>query len=317
MRVDRFSIGFGPALLRRQRGETTFQIGLIPLGGYVQIAGLNPEDDQIDREDPRAYPNRPAWQRIVTIAAGPGVNYVFAVLMRVVLNFIVGVHVPGVAVNAVIAGKPAEQSGVLPGDQILVVGGRAINRPDQVSTVIGRSQGHPVTLELLRKGERKTVTVSPAQDGGKWLIGIELGTSVRQRQGIWPAIEQGLAEPLFLSYGTVKTFVDAFRGRQKMGIKDFQSPVGIVRIMKEQIGQGLVRGLEFIAIISTLLGLFNLFPLPALDGGRLVFLGWELVTRRPVNQRVEQIVHFVGMVLLLGLLLLLVVKDLREWLFGG
>jgi len=91
--------------------------------------------------------------------------------------------------------------------------------------------------------------------------------------------------------------------------------VGIARIMKEQMERGLIRGLQFVAMISALLGLFNLLPLPALDGGRLVFLGWELITRRPVNQRVEQVVHLIGMVLLLGLLLVLMVKDVRDWIF--
>lgn len=82
MRVDRFAIGFGPALIRRQWGDTMFQIGAIPLGGYVQIAGLNPEDEAIERDDPRAYPNRPAWQRFLTIAAGPMVNYASATMVR-------------------------------------------------------------------------------------------------------------------------------------------------------------------------------------------------------------------------------------------
>ena len=81
MRVDRFAIGFGPAIVQRRRGETTFQIGAVPLGGYVQIAGLNPEDENIDPSDPRSYPNRPAWQRFLTIAAGPVVNYLFASLL--------------------------------------------------------------------------------------------------------------------------------------------------------------------------------------------------------------------------------------------
>ena len=116
-----------------------------------------------------------------------------------------------------------------------------------------------------------------------------------------------------INLANVKAFGDMFRGKQK---PDFKSPIYIVRIMKEQLSRGAAEGLQFVAMISTLLGFFNLMPLPALDGGRLVFLGWELVTRRPVNQRVEQIVHLVGMVLLLGLLLLLVVKDLRDWIFG-
>jgi regulator of sigma E protease len=118
---------------------------------------------------------------------------------------------------------------------------------------------------------------------------------------------------MFMTLQTMHTLLDVIRGRQSA---DFKSPVGIARIMKEQLERGFIRGLHFIAIISTLLGCFNLLPLPALDGGRLVFLGWEVITRRPVNQRVEQVIHLVGMLLLLGLLLILMVKDVRDWIFG-
>ena len=162
--------------------------------------------------------------------------------------------------------------------------------------------------------EQKELQITAVKDGGQWLAGIELiSIESRQRQGFMPALRLALHQPLTLTWLNLKGFVDIFRGRQKA---DFKSPVGIIRIMKEQLSRGAAEGLQFVAMISTLLGFFNLMPLPALDGGRLVFLGWELVTRRPVNQRVEQIVHLVGMILLLGLLLLLVVKDLRDWIFG-
>ena len=314
MRVDRFAIGFGPALIRRQWGDTMFQVGVIPLGGYVQIAGLNPEDEAIDRDDPRSYAQRPAWQRFATIAAGPMVNYAFAVILLLGLNWILGI--PGTMAGRVLPGKPAAVAGMKDGDQIMRIDGRSIVEISQVQQFIGRTQGRPVTIEVLHKGADKTqdVVVTPIQDQGVWRIGIELTTTeTRQRLGFVPALGQALQEPLTLTWINVKAFGDMFRGKQK---PDFKSPIYIVRIMKEQLGLGAAKGLQFVAMISTLLGFFNLLPLPALDGGRLVFLGWELVTRRPVNQRVEQIVHMVGMILLLGLLLLLVVKDLRDWIFG-
>lgn len=313
MRVDRFSIGFGPAILRRVWGETTFQIGAVPLGGYVQIAGMMPEDENIDPSDPRAYPNRPAWQRAATIAAGPLVNYVFAVLLLIGLNWLIGV--PGTMAEQVLDNRPAAQAGIQAGDQILKIGQRPIVDYSQVLSTVERSQGKPLTFEVVRKGQHLLIPVTPQKDeSGGYKIGVVLRhTDERQRQGFFTAAEQGLLQPVTMTWLQIQGFVEVFRGKQKM---DFKSPVYIVRMMKQQIGLGLARGIEIVAIISTLLGFFNLLPLPALDGGRLMFLGWEIITRRPVNQRVEQIVHFIGMMLLLGLLLILVVKDVRDWIFG-
>ncbi len=315
MRVDRFAIGFGPALIRRQWGETMFQVGVIPLGGYVQIAGLNPEDEGIEGDDPRSYPNRPAWQRFITIAAGPIINYAFAVLLLLGLNWALGIPtITGTMAKHVLPGKPAAIGGMLDGDQILSIDGQSMADPGDVRPAIGRAAGRPITVVVLRGGEQKELHITAVQDQGQWLAGIELiSIESRQRQGFMPAARLALHQPLTLTWLNLKGFVDIFRGRQKA---DFKSPVGIIRIMKEQLSRGAAEGLQFVAMISTLLGFFNLMPLPALDGGRLVFLGWELITRRPVNQRVEQIVHLVGMILLLGLLLLLVVKDLRDWIFG-
>ena len=312
MRVDRFAIGFGPALIRRQWGETMFQIGVVPLGGYVQIAGLNPEDEAINKDDPRAYPNRPAWQRVLTIAAGPGINYAFAVLLFVVLAGFVGVN--GALVDQPIAGKPAAQAGFLKGDQIVKIDGRIMLDVEQVQRTISRSKGKELAVEVLRNDVSQVLRVRPAQESDSFLIGVMLGSAPkRQRLSIGEALSYGLSAPYLLTWDQLQAFREVFRGKQKM---DLRSPVYIIRVMKAQMGLGLSQGLKFVAMISTLLGFFNLLPLPALDGGRLMFLGFELVTRRPVNQRVEQIVHMVGMLLLLALLLTLVVRDVYEWVFG-
>lgn len=312
MRVDRFSIGFGPALFRRQRGETMFQVGAIPLGGYVQIAGLNPEDENIDPQDPRAYPNRPAWQRFFTIAAGPVVNYLFAVLLIFALHSMIGVH--GVVAKNVVPNRPAAAAGVLPGDQLYRINGYLISDFHEVLFSVDRAKNTPMNLEIVRNGQPLTLTVTPVQDNGSWRIGIEMvATPNIVRHPPLDSLRQSLMAPLILSSQTLHSLFLVVRGKQSA---DFKSPVGIARIMKEQMERGLIRGLQFVAMISALLGLFNLLPLPALDGGRLIFLGWELVTRRPVNQRVEQVVHLIGMVLLLGLLVILMVKDVRDWIIG-
>lgn len=319
MRVDRFAIGFGPAILRRKRGETTYQIGAIPLGGYVQIAGLNPEDENINPQDPRAYPNRPAWQRFFTIAAGPLVNYAFAVLVLFGLYSVSGIQSgqrTTVAAN-VLPDRPAAKGGMQSDDRILEIGGEKITNPSQVAPAIAKAEGKPVAVEIERKGQRMTLSLTPVKDGTAWRVGVELDAiDHRKPVSIGEAAKRALAAPVVITWNNIIGFGRIFSGKQKVGIDDFQSPVGITKMIKRSFDRSAADGLEFVAMISALLGFFNLLPLPALDGGRLMFLGWELVTRRPVNQRVEQIVHFVGMVLLLGLLLLLMAKDLRNWIFG-
>lgn len=316
MRVDTFSVGFGPALWRAQRGETTYQVAAVPLGGFVQIAGLNP-GDEIDPEDPRSYTNRPAWQRFATIAAGPFINYMFAVLLLITLNLIMGVPVlgNGAVVENLVKGRPAAAAGVLPGDEIVRINDKPITLIGQVAPLVDASQGKALQVEVLRGQEHKTVTVQPAQDDGKWRIGIALRPRDERRHlGAWEAVKTGFAEPAVRSWLTLKALYDSARGKEKA---ELGSVIKIVKVMKQRIGLGWVRGVEIVAIISTMLGFFNLLPIPALDGGRLVFLGWEIITRRPVSQRVEQVVHTIGMVVLLILIALLIFKDIRADFIGG
>jgi regulator of sigma E protease len=302
MRVDRFSIGFGPTLFSFKRGETIYQIALIPLGGFVQIAGLNPGEEGIAADDPRAYPNRPAWQRFATIFAGPGTNYIFAALVMVCFYVVWGVPVEGKTplVGGLKDGKPAAVAGLQPGDEIVSINGKRITGTDQVAPAIAGSQGQPVAIDVVRMGEAKTFTVKPEKDGSEWRIGIEIWPKEEYAAApVGEAVKQGLMFPVRYSGFILHGFREIFAGRQKA---EFSGPVGIVKVMQRQIAQGAKSALSIVAIISVYLGLFNLLPLPALDGGRLAFLGWELVSRRRVNQRVEQTIHMVGMVVLLAFL---------------
>lgn len=310
MRVDRFSIGFGPALYSKVSGETTFQVGAIPLGGYVQIAGLNPEDTAIAADDPRSYINRPAWQRFLTIAAGPVVNYLFAVLVFFFVNFFAGV--PGTQVQKLIRGQPAHTAGLLPGDIIVRINGRAVGMVTEVRPMIYGSGGQPLDMQVRRNGDLKNVVVIPAKSpNGGFLIGIYMGASEqRERLGVWPAAKLAAIAPWQLTVDQIAVFFSMISGKRKAKLDDFSSIIGITQMIANQLGERFVEGLEFAGKISALLGFFNLLPVPALDGGRLVFLGFEVITRRRVNHRIEQIVHMVGLVILLGLMLLLVFKDI-------
>ncbi len=302
MRVDRFSIGFGPTLVSFKRGETIYQIAWIPLGGFVQIAGLNPGEEGIAGDDPRAYPNRPTWQRFATIFAGPGTNYIFAALVMICFYMIWGVPVEGKIplVGGIKDGKPAATAGLELGDEIVSINGKKISDTQQVSPAITASNGQPVTIEVLRNGQPKTLSVKPEKIDNEWRIGIEIWAKEEHTPApIGETMKQGVLFPVRYSAFILHGFREIFAGRQKA---EFSGPVGIVRVMKQQIAQGWKNALQIVAIISVYLGLFNLLPLPALDGGRLAFLSWELVSRRRVNQKVEQTIHMVGMVVLLGFL---------------
>jgi regulator of sigma E protease len=302
MRVDRFSIGFGPTLLSFKRGETIYQIAWIPLGGFVQIAGLNPGEEGISADDPRAYPNRPTWQRFATIFAGPATNYVFAAVVMTLFYLVWGVPVEGKIpmVGSIKDGKPAATAGMEPGDEIMAINGKKITDTSQVSPAIDGSKGEAVTVDVMRAGKPKTFTVKPEKVDSKWLIGIELWPKEEYAPApVGQTLKEGVMFPVRYSAFILHGFREIFAGRQKA---EFSGPVGIVKVMKQQIAQGWKNALQIVAIISVYLGLFNLLPLPALDGGRLAFLSWELVSRRRVNQRVEQSIHMVGMVVLLGFL---------------
>ena len=303
MRVDRFSIGFGPKLWSFKRGDTVYQIAMIPLGGFVQIAGLNPGEENISADDPRAYPNRPVYQRLATIFAGPGTNYLFAAIVMVFVYLVFGVPVPGKSplVGGLREGKPAAAAGLQLGDELVAIDGNKVTSIDQVAPLINGSQGRPVHIDLLRDGQPKSVDVKAEKDGNDWRIGIEIAPKEEYvKAGVGKAVVEGLRFPYDYSRFILHGFGEIFAGRQKA---EFSGPIGIVKVMKRQIALGFKNTLAIIAIISVYLGLFNLLPLPALDGGRIVFLAWEAISRKRVNQKIEQSVHMVGMFVLLAFIL--------------
>ncbi len=307
MRVERFSIGFGPTLIGFKRGETTFQIAPIPLGGFVQITGLNP-NEEFDRSDPHVYPNRPRWMRLLTILAGPAANYATAfVLMLIVL---LGFGMPSKTQKIIepVPGRPAAVAGLKTGDVLVEANGQAVNADHPISEVIQGAHGAPVAIKVMRNGQPMAFTVTPEARGGAYQVGIQIGSiDARTPVGIGTALKEAVVYPYYTSVGILGGLYDMVRGKVHA---DLSGPIGITKQIAKAADRGAVDFLGMLILLSVYLGLFNLLPLPALDGGRALFLGIESVTRKRVNPRIEAAVHTAGFVLLLGVLLVVSFKDI-------
>ncbi len=302
MRVERFSVGFGPVLLRRQRGDTEWAVSAVPFGGYVKIAGMG-AGEEIEPADAGAYANQPAWRRFLVILAGPGMNYLFAVALAAAmlatgLGFREGDPAP--VVGEVVAGGAAERAGLQPGDRVLSVDGRPVESWTALVAEVVAHPGRPARLSVQRgAGAPLELIATPDAVGGTGRIGVGQATRV-VRASPAEALPIGVRLTNQRAGEILAGLGQMVSGRQRA---ELRGPLGIAQEMAKSARAGAAPFVTIVWFISIALGLFNLLPLPALDGGRLVFLVYEIVTRRRVNQRVENIVHMAGFVALFGLLL--------------
>lgn len=299
MRVLRFSIGFGPALIRHQpKGSpTTFQVALIPFLAYVQIDGMNPFEE-IDPDDEGSYANASLFGRMSTILAGPLANYLFASVLFFAALLIGGREVPTQKVF-VLPDSPAAAAQMKDGDEIVAVAGEKIEDWEQMRDRIAENPGKALDIEIIREGEHMTLLVTPkATDAGIGRIGVGPETKlvpVATKEATVLAIKQ----PARVVTGVMVGIGRMITGQEK---PDLAGPVGIVNETAKQIALGSANGLWFLGVLSAYLGAFNMLPIPALDGGRFMFLLYEATTRRRPNAKIEAQVHAVGLIMMLALI---------------
>jgi regulator of sigma E protease len=309
MRVVRFSIGFGPTLWKHKPKDspTVYQVALIPFLAYVQIAGMNPYEES-DPKDPGSYANASLWGRIVTIAAGPLTNYLFASVLIFFGLLIGGKEVPDEAtMRIIVEAGPAQSAGVESNDKIDAVNGAPVATWDELRKIIGSHAGEPVDLTIERGAETLHRTVTPGAKGEKdeGLIHVRMATHTEPVGVAEAAKDSVIAPPLFV-YENVRAIGRVLAGKDKLSMS---GPVGIVRETAKQAKAGPGELLQFLGILSAYLGAFNLLPFPALDGGRLLFLGAEAVSRRRLDAKLEVRVHAVGLLMLLTLIAFVTYAD--------
>lgn len=305
MRVVRFSIGFGPALwrYRSKGGETVYQIALIPFLAYVQIAGMNPFEES-DPNDKGSYANAPLVGRITTIFAGPLANYLFASVLYFIALFSGGEFVPTTTVE--ILDGPAKAAQIKNGDTIVSIDGAKIKDWDQLRNQILGSGGRALRVEIQRNGENKVFEVQPALKDGRAMIGVA-PVYKQTPLGFKEAAVRSVERPAIVVATLVVYLGRLMAGKEK---PQLTGPVGIVREAKRAAERSFSEYLTLLAALSAYLGGFNLLPFPALDGARLGFLGYEAVTRRKPNAKVEAQVHAVGLLMLLALIFVVSSKEI-------
>jgi regulator of sigma E protease len=326
MRIERFSIGFGPGLLKRtsKKTGTTFQLAPIPFGGFVEIRGMNIAED-VDPDDKFAYPNRPVWQRFITIFAGPATNYLSAIALAFAIYALHGIDTPTWwGVGSVVAdrydlqGHHFDAYGRLEaGDRITKLNGQPlfINSSPTLTERINQSKDAPVTLTIERDGRTLDVKLRPQQSKNAtgdviWIIGVNLEHQARVDEvGLGEALRQALIYPVEQTKMIGRVLYGVVSGAEKA---DPGGPVRMVEEFYKAFSISIVEGIKLLMLLSVYLGLFNLLPIPALDGGRLVFLIYEMVTRRRANPKIETMVHMAGIMALGVVMLVVLYIDLRR-----
>ncbi len=333
--VDEFGIGFPPRITGKQIGKTFYSINWIPVGGFVRIKGVAGDDDNAEAHAPDSdsFAAKPMWRRFVVLFAGIGMNVLLAVVLFAIVHMVGfttspvtlknGAIVSGeqVIITGSVEGGPAETAGLEAGDQIISINDDAVLRTDDVSELTLESG---VSLDFLveRDNERIAVPVVPTVvtlvEGEEYVgVGIGLEQLVDVRYSWYRSLWLGVtttAEMTGLIFESLRDTIGAIGSGDPGATDQLAGPVGIAVITGEVARLGVVPLMQFAALLSINLALFNLFPLPALDGGRIAFLAAEAVRRKPVSPKFEAVVHNIGFMLLLFLVLLVTVKDIGQYI---
>lgn len=315
--VYEFSIGMGPKLLhfKKKNGETEYCIRLIPIGGFVSLAGEDADDNKKIPEERKLY-SKPVWQRFLIMVAGVMNNFIFAFLLLFIMALIYGSTTTKPIVSDVTLGMPADVSGIKEGDTIVSIDGNKISSFSEIQLYLQTSEGKEMEFVLKdAKGKERTVRVTPdktvGEDGkDKYVIGIVLDTKVNK--GFIPSIKYAGETTLSLYKLMFTTIKQLFNGRAS--VKDLSGPVGIYTIVSEESKAGFQNILYLTAYLSINVGFINLLPFPAFDGGRVVFLIIEKIRRKRVPAKVEGIVNGVGFALLILLMLFVTFNDILRLL---
>ena len=310
VRVNEFAVGFGPKLFSRQRGETKYSVNLIPLGGYCAMEG---EDE--GSSDPRAFCNKKPWRRFLIVVMGATFNLLLGLILVAIMiapqKRFTSTTVAEFDQNAV-----SEQSGLQVDDQIVEVNGRTIFSTYDLSYAFTNVKDGKVDITVKRDGKKvllHDVAFATEEENGISYLSVDFKV-YGIKKTVWSYAKQTVATAASYCAVIWRSLIDLIAG--KYGISAISGPVGVTAAIGSVAKQSLLNLLPIMALITINLGIFNLLPLPALDGGRLLFILIEMIFRKPVPQKYEALVHTVGFILLIGLMLLITAKDIWS-LIGG
>lgn len=318
IRVEEFSLGMGPQVIGKKKGETLYSIRAFPLGGFCKMSGEtgNEEYNPAILRDTRRFDQKPIWARMSVVLAGPLMNFFLAIILFTMVFAFLGIPQDlTTMVGEVLEGEAAELVGIRPGDRITRINDQHLDTWQDLVAIIHNNAGNQLKLTVEREGKTFEVEVTPRFDPENkvGIIGIAPKEIIFQKIGVFSAIKLGLERTYEITWLTISSLVEMITG--KVSTEGIAGPVGILQLIGESARFGLIYLLNLTALISINLGLLNLLPIPALDGSRLLFMFVEVLRGRPVNPAKENFVHLVGFVLLMLLMVVITYRDILR-LFG-
>lgn len=324
VKVEEFGIGYPPRLFGKKIGETIYSINLLPFGAFVKIYG---QEERI--EDPRSFTTKPFWQKVLIIAAGV---ISFWIVAAILLSIVMGIGAPTVVqdeenlglvdpkiqITAIASNSPAGEAGLKPGDTIMGISGTDINKVKEVQRFTQAHKGEEIILTIQRGKEVFDVSlvprVSPPENEGP--MGVALARTALKSYPWYQAPIKGIVATGNLTLMIIKvwgiTIMNLFQGKGVPAGVEVRGIVGIFGLFIQVGAMGASYFLQFIAMISVSLALINILPIPALDGGWLLFLVIEKLKRRPLNQKIVQNISLVFFFLLIALMIWVTIKDIAQ-----
>ena len=320
--VEEFGFGFPPRVVKLfERGGTLYSINAIPFGGFCRMRG---EDDP---SLPGSFAVAPKRARLLTLVAGAGMNFLFAILMFTVLSMMQGVLDPsqtGVIVESIQPGSPASAAGFQAKDRIIAADGAVIDASEDLTELTSANPGRVIAYTVVRvdpataaeQNLELRVASQMSEAAGKAVIGISVGLPTRPAK-LWEAAWDGVKGTAGVIYQTFAIPANLIREGKPLSGAGFMGPVGIATMTGKVVQQSLGRGslellILYLGLLSTALGVTNLLPLPALDGGRVLFILVEAIRGKRIEPEREGLVHMIGFGLLLLLVGLLTVKEIGQ-----
>ena len=317
VKVHEFALGMGPKLLSWRKGETRYSLRAIPVGGFCNMEG---EDQASDDEG--SFSRKPWYARLIILAAGAAMNVLlgFIICTAFVGLFYSESGIPSTVVAEVVPEAPAAEF-LQPGDRIVALNGQKVNIKKDIDFAMQQSGGAEGEIAFVRNGEKIIMPFKPYvaeySDGTPaYLVGVTIKT---EKPNIFNVVRESFCQTIWMGKMVYVSLGMMISGQ--VGVNEISGPVGVVGVMNETAQQGGMAGfinLLFLgAFISVNIGIMNLLPIPALDGGRILFVIIEAIRRKPIAPEKEGVVHFVGLILLFGLMIFATWNDIVRMITGG
>ena len=317
VQVNEFMLGLGPRLFGKKKGETVFSVHLLPFGGACVMEGEDGES-----ENPRAYTHKKVWQRFLIVFAGPAFNLLMGFVLAIVLIALVGVDRP--VLSGVTPGYSAEAAGIREGDVITRMGAKNIHFAREMSIYLKLHSGEDVNVTYERDGQEYQTVLTPMVDPetGEYRIGIQYSIQNEKLSPI-KTLQYSFYEMEYQVWMVLSSLRMLIQG--KFSLNDMAGPVGIVKVVGDTYSESVQSGgayaafvnmLNIIVLLSANLCVMNLLPIPGLDGGRILFLVVEMITRKRIPPNKEGMINVIGVVILLVLMGVLFFNDIRKIIMG-